>query len=176
MGDIVLAREKLVKYGEKALEDYELLAIILGTGSKNENVFELAKNILNQVSNTSELVNMSYHELINIKGIKRAKATKIIASIELAKRIFKNEKEEIYFKNPKEIYDFYKYDFINKKEELLVVLFFNSKMRLVTKKVLAIGGENIIHMEHKKIFMEAFKLGAVEIQLPLNGSLKVFPF
>ena len=114
----MLPREKLVKYGVKYLEEYELLAIILGFGSNDENVFELSKRILASVSSVNNLLNLSYEDLIKIKGIKSAKATKIIASIELAKRIFSYRPNSYILDNPLEIYQMFRYDFINLKHDV----------------------------------------------------------
>ena len=69
----MLPREKLIKYGAQYLTEYELLAIILGVGSSSDNVFDLSKRILADYSNVKELLDVSYEELIKIKGIKMAK-------------------------------------------------------------------------------------------------------
>ena len=72
-------REKLLKYGSNFLTDKELLAIILGTGNKDENVLELSKRILNDIGGIHGLLTCSVEDLMGIKGIKTAKATQILS-------------------------------------------------------------------------------------------------
>ena len=62
----MLPREKLIKYGAKTLAEYELLAIILGVGSSDENVFDLAKKIIDSCTNVKELLDLTPHKL-NLK-------------------------------------------------------------------------------------------------------------
>lgn len=164
----MLPREKLVKYGVKYLEEYELLAIILGFGSNDENVFELSKRILASVSSVNNLLNLSYEDLIKIKGIKSAKATKIIASIELAKRIFSYRPNSYILDNPLEIYQMFRYDFINLKHEEFMVLFLDKRMRLIKSKMLSKGCSDIIFVDIKEVLNEAIKCESNNIILLHN--------
>ena len=119
----MLPREKLIKYGPQVLDESELLAIILGVGSKDEDVFILSKRILESLNNISDILEITYEELTMIKGIKEAKATKILASIEFAKRIFSYQSNKIKLDNPKDIYSLLRFDFIDKMHEEFFVLF-----------------------------------------------------
>ena len=82
-------RERLITNGPNHLSDIELLAIILGSGTKTNDVFELSSNILKKY-NFNELKNITYSDLIKINGIKQAKACKLLACFEIAKRANKN--------------------------------------------------------------------------------------
>ena len=82
-------RERLINNGPKHLSDIELLAIILGSGTKTNDVFDLSTNILNKYS-FNELKDVTYEDLIKINGIKQAKACKLLACFEIAKRANKN--------------------------------------------------------------------------------------
>lgn len=171
----MLPREKLVKYGVSYLEEYELLSIILGFGSNNESVFDLSKRILSSVDSVCDLIDLTYEELIQIKGIKSAKATKIIASIELAKRIFQYKREDVRLDNPADIYNLIAYDIAYKKQEEFLVLFLNKGLKLISKKILAIGNDNLISIDIKQILRLAIKLGASNLVLVHNhpsGTLK----
>ena len=127
----MLPREKLIKYGSQYLTEYELLAIILGVGSSSDNVFDLSKRILADYSNVKELLDISYEELIKIKGIKMAKATKIIASIEFAKRIFAYKPPKVKFDNPNSIYSFMCLEIANKTHEEFFVLYLDKRLHLI---------------------------------------------
>ncbi len=84
-------REKLQKYGSGKLSNSELLAILLGSGTKGLNVIELSKKILQRFPNGS-LPNASFEELKQIKGLGDAKVCEIVASFELSKRLLQNKK------------------------------------------------------------------------------------
>ena len=171
----MLPREKLIKYGAQNLAEYELLAIILGVCSSSENVFDLSKNILNNYHNLKELLDLTYEELIKIKGIKKAKATKIIASIEFAKRIFEYKPMKVKLDNPESIYSFMRLELENKAHEEFFVLYLDKRLRLVKKVLLAKGGMDLLSFEIKDIFKYALKLNCSNIILIHNhpsGTLK----
>ena len=171
----MLPREKLIKYGAEYLTEYELLAIILGVGSSSENVFDLAKKILNDYSSIKNLLELSYEELIKIKGIKMAKATKIIASIEFAKRIFEYKPPKLKFDNPNSIYSFMRLELENKTHEEFFVLYLDRRFNLIKKDILTVGTEDMVIFDIKEVFKRALKYGSSNIVLIHNhpsGSLK----
>src|SRR5699024_4998456 len=111
-------REKLIKRGADSLSSSELLAIILGEGVKNVNANELAFVLLKEVRNLKNFVNLNYQELTKIKGIGLVKATKILAAVELGKRIFlTEEKDNVKLINAKDIYNYSKSFFYGLKQE-----------------------------------------------------------
>lgn len=80
-------REKMLRNGPSTITDTELLAILLGSGTKNETVIELARKILKQAGNNlHELARFSISDLTRIKGIGEAKALIIAAALELGRR------------------------------------------------------------------------------------------
>ncbi len=80
-------REKLLSKSQRALTDTELLAIVIGSGTARQSAVELSRNILNSVSNNlSELARLDLPALLRFKGIGTAKASNIMAVMELARR------------------------------------------------------------------------------------------
>jgi DNA repair protein RadC len=80
-------REKLITKSHRVLSNAELLAIVIGSGSGDQTAVELSKTILNSVSNNlAELATMSIAELMKFKGIGEAKASNIVAVMELGRR------------------------------------------------------------------------------------------
>lgn len=80
-------REKLVQKGRLALSDAELVAILIGSGSKNESAVELSKRILASAGNNlNELGKLSTKQLMQFKGIGEAKAVTIAAALEIGRR------------------------------------------------------------------------------------------
>lgn len=158
----------MIKFGVNNLTEYELLAIILGVGSSEENVFNLSKRILNNYENLKQLLEVTYEELIKIKGIKQAKATKIIASIEFAKRIFEYNPVKQKLDNPKTIYSLMRFDLEGKMHEEFFVLFLDNRLKLIKKKMIAKGNENILGFDVKNILKDALKIGSSNLVLIHN--------
>ena len=73
-----LPREKLAKYGSEKLKDYELLAILLGSGIKGLNVLELSKQILEIIKKIG-IKKITLSDLLKIKGLGKAKASQVFA-------------------------------------------------------------------------------------------------
>lgn len=81
-------REKLMYKGKQVLSDAELLAILIGSGNKNESALDVCQKILSQNNHQlSQLLRQSIHQLMQFKGIGTAKAITIVAALELAKRL-----------------------------------------------------------------------------------------
>ena len=99
-------REKLIRHGADALTDEELLAIIISTGTKEKNVVELSREILDRFS-YQELSEIEIAELTHISGIKNAKASSIVASLRFGKRIAQRvmEKEITKIEKSEDIYN-----------------------------------------------------------------------
>ena len=81
-------RERLENYGPSNLSTSDLLAIILSSGLKGKNVTELSFELLSKVDSVKDLANLELKELCKVKGIGKAKATTLLAAIELGKRIY----------------------------------------------------------------------------------------
>lgn len=89
MSEYLLPREKALAYGFSSLNDYELVALILKSAHKGSNVFMLADELLKKANGFKNLLSLTYDELVNIKGIKKAKALEILAILEVCKRLTK---------------------------------------------------------------------------------------
>lgn len=154
-------REKLIKKGAEALSSSELLAIILGEGVKNINANELAFEVLKEVRSTKNFINITYQELTKIKGIGLVKAVKILATVELGKRIFlEEEKEKIKLDKAKDIYNYAKSFFYGLKQECFYCIYLDSKKSLLTSKLLFKGTMTRSSVHPREIFKEAYKVSA----------------
>jgi DNA repair protein RadC len=157
-------REKAKKHGLKALNNIELLALIIGSGQKNCNVIEIAKKVEKQLRGGKEA--KSNADLSKISGIGEISANKILASLELGQRFAqKNNPKQI--DNPAKIFEL-SMDLIDKKQEYCLAFYLNGRQELLSKKTLAIGGLNYNFMEPRDIFEPAFTLGASSFILVHN--------
>jgi len=100
-------REKLLNIGIQSLSNAELIALLLGSGTKNQNAVEIARNVLAHVKNDLHaLGKMQFEELVKIKGIGNAKAITLLAAIEIGiRKANSNSGEKVIIRNSKTAYD-----------------------------------------------------------------------
>lgn len=157
-------RERLIKQGIKALSDVELLALLLKTGNKGISVLELSKKILYKLNNKKDLLNVTVEELMLIEGVGIAKASTIVAAIELFKRISDNQKETPkYIINASDVYYTLLKDLEDLESEHFYCLYLDIKNNLISKKRLFIGGLTASVVSPRDIFKHAVRLNAAKV-------------
>lgn len=164
-------REKLVKKGVNALSDSELLAIILGSGSKKESAVDLAKRILSSVDNhLGELTKMSVEDMCrNYKGVGMAKAVSMIAAFELGKRRRHTETyQRPLLNNSKKIYEQVYSIFADLKHEECWALYLNTSNLMLDIKQISKGGVNETTVDPRIVLKHAVQLLAASIVLCHN--------
>jgi len=153
-------REKLLLNGASNLTDIELLAIILKCGIKNKSVYDLAKEVLERIDNLNNLIDINLNTLNNIKGLGKVKKIELLASLELARRIYLNHKKIIKYNTCNDIFNDNKDLFFNKKQEYFYCLYLDNKNNLIDKKLLFMGTINRSIVHPREIFREAYMLSA----------------
>ncbi|MFO7969817.1 MAG: DNA repair protein RadC [Candidatus Izemoplasmatales bacterium] len=161
-------RERLLAYGAESLSNYELLAIILRIGRKNESVIDLSKRVINELNSLAELREKTISELKNIKGIGNTKAITILASLELGKRVLLNKEDKLQISSPKAVYDLLNYDLKDLKQEVLIALYLDLKTNLIAKREIFRGGlaQSLVHP--REVFKFAVKYSAFQVILVHN--------
>lgn len=161
-------REKAYYYGIESLSSCELLALILRTGNKQESALELAQRVINEVGGLAYLKDVTYHQLVSINGIKKAKAIGILAAIELTKRIKVSNEVIAIIKEPKDGYFLVKDQLIFEQQERVIILCLNSKLEVIKEKTVFIGSNNISIISGREIFKEALICGSSRIMIIHN--------
>jgi DNA repair protein RadC len=135
-------REKLLSKGLQSLSDAELIAILVGSGSKNETAVELCKRILASVSNNlNTLGKMSIQDLMKFKGIGEAKAISIISAMELGRRRKISEiMEKKQINSSSEAYELFVSLLGDLQHEEFWVLYLNRSNRIIHQLKLSQGG------------------------------------
>ena len=159
-------REKLEKEGVITLSDSELLAIILKTGSNNQNVVELSNNLIYK-HGLEKLNNYSLKELQKIKGIGYAKACQIISLFEFSKR-YKFSRVSKIIKCSKDVFNYCKPLLENKKKEYFMVLYLDTRNNVVKHEIIFIGTVNSSVVHPREIFKTAVKESVCSIILVHN--------
>ena len=166
--------EKLELYGEKALSNAELLAIIIKNGTKDKTSIEMANEILNLNQNHDKgdinfLRDFSLEELKNIKGIGRVKAIQIKAMCELAGRMSKpSNYRKIQIKGPNDVANLLMNDLRFEKREIVKVVIINNKNIVLKILDVAIGSGNCSNLNIRYILSETVKMNAPKIILVHN--------
>ena len=166
--------EKLELYGEKALSNAELLAIILKTGTKNETSIDLARKIIKMNQNSKEeelnfLKNVSIEEFMQINGIGKVKAIQLKAVCELANRMNRPANYKyIQIKKPEDMAKIVLEELKNETKEIVKLVLLDNRNRIIKMMDIAVGGNNYANFSVVELLGEALKAKAPKIILIHN--------
>ncbi|NOX32180.1 MAG: JAB domain-containing protein [Deltaproteobacteria bacterium] len=166
-------REKLAAKGPEALSDSELIAILLGSGIKGKNVFQIARAILQRLDKYGEKIDVK--TLVAIEGVGFAKACQIVASFELARR--RLLKENIVIHKAEDIFPLISY-IADKKQEYFLCISLNGANEVIGNRVVTVGLLNANQVHPREVFVDAISDRAASIIIAHNhpsGILKPSP-
>lgn len=166
----ILPREKAMRYGIESLDDKELLALLLQSGTKNFSVLMIAETILQKAGGLTGLWRLNYHVLKQVKGISHIKALQILGLVEISKRI-----NDIGYNLDHLCLDelCIVKEYIRKKigqcnNEQVLVLFLDNSLHLIADRILFRGETNKITLSLNLILKLALELEASKIILAHN--------
>lgn len=161
-------REKLLKQGPAALNQQELLAVILNTGNKKERILDLANRIVKEYGERSIFSERNAQKLARDLEISEIRASQIVACGELGRRLYeKNSAGFVMIRNAADVYEYLK-DMHNLPKEHLRGLYLNSHNRIVRDEVISIGTitSSIVHA--REVFRPAIEYNAAALVLAHN--------
>lgn len=156
-------REKFKKSGAGSLSDKEILAILLRTGTKSQNVIELAATILEDVGGIMNMRDVSFNELIKHKGIGDEKAIHILANIEFARRIYATKKPDVKCDNPHAVASYLKSSLENLLQEVFLALDLDTKGKILQQREIFRGSLSSSIVHSREVFKGAIKNSAASI-------------
>jgi DNA repair protein RadC len=150
-------REKLLLKGKHSLSDAELLAILLGTGCRDQSALDLAKTILTETrNNLIELSKMQIGELMHFRGIGQAKAITVIAALELGRRRRGSEViQRKKIQSSKDVFELFQVELAEKKYEGFWLLLLDRANKIVGQEKISEGGTAGTVADPKRIFKVA---------------------
>ncbi|MDY6065374.1 MAG: DNA repair protein RadC [Finegoldia sp.] len=158
-------REKMKLNGVDSLSDCELMQIILKTGTKECSVEDLSSLVLDSINNGGDCI----EELMNIKGVGLAKATSIVAGIELGKRLaLRDSMKKVTVTNPKTVADIFCQKIGNESVEYFYVLLLDTKKSIISIELISKGTINASIIHPREVFRQAIKKNADSIILVHN--------
>ena len=163
-------REKLMLKGKSVLSDAELIAILIGSGSRNESAVDLSKRILASVDcNLNALGKLSITQLMTFKGIGEAKAISIISALELGRRRRSEDALELKkVTSSKVIFEIMQPIIGELPHEEFWIIYLNNSNKVISKSQLSKGGITGTLVDVRIVFKTALEMGATALILCHN--------
>jgi len=163
LNDFDKPREKLTKKGVQSLKDYELLAILLGSGTKDKDVLKLSREIVKLFEDDFETINLD--KLTSIHGLGIAKASQILSAIELSKRYLIKQNKKVT--SSQDIYDELQ-EYKTKQQEYYLTITLDGANHIIQTRIISIGTLNRSLVHPREVFADAISDRAASIIIAHN--------
>lgn len=161
-------RERLIDRGPDTLSNSELLAIIFGTGTRNEGVLDLASRVIKEYGSRSITEIRDVNKAVDLLGLGKVKACQLISCFELGRRFFREDIGRLpTIRDPKDVYELLPGMRRLKKEEIRG-LYLNSRQKLIHEETISVGSLNTNIIEPRDIFQPAIEFSALAVILVHN--------
>ncbi len=163
-------REKLLRQGRRSLSDAELIAILIGSGSRNETAVELSRRLLKESDNDlNRLAKLTIPELCKFRGIGEAKAISIVAALELGRRRKETSGEERpIIHSSKDVFALMQQFYADLNHEEFWIVLLNNANRVISKQLVSRGGMGSTVVDVKIVFQLVLQHGATSLVLTHN--------
>ena len=162
-------RERLKEYGPKSLSNTELIAILLRTGMQGENVLSLSSRLLVQFNGLAGLGRSTFAELCAQRGLSEAKASQILAALELGRRLVSLAPEErMVIGSPQDVANLLLAEMALLDQEHLRVALLNTKNEVLGIQEIYVGNVNSALVRPSEVFRPAIRENAPSIILVHN--------
>lgn len=162
-------RERLYKRGAEALSNSELLAIILGSGTRGKSVIQMSQELLAKFGGLDQLADATVEELCEVKGLGRAKAIQLRALVALAGRLSqKTQGARVKIDHPQSAYHIVREELEHQKAEVFAIIMLDVKAFLINKQVISIGTLSNSLVHPREVFYPAIRHKAATILLAHN--------
>ncbi len=160
-------RERLIKHGSSVLTSQELLAIVLGVGTKKEEVLAMSQRIFKEYGDKNIANQANAEALARDLDIPIGKACQIVACFALGKRFFEKHATRIFIRDAKDAYE-YLADMRTLPKEHLRGLYLNSRYQLIHDEVISIGTLTSSVVHPREVFRPALEYHAAAIIIAHN--------
>ena len=156
-------REKFIKKGPKALKNHELMAVLLGSGTKEKDVLQLSKEVVRLFETSFEALTLN--ALTQLHGLGSTKASQILCAIELSKRYLIKHNRKIT--SAEDVYDELR-EYSTKKQEYFIAITLDGASHLIEKRIISIGTLNQSLVHPREVFADAVSDRAAGIIIAHN--------
>ncbi|MFP4642588.1 MAG: RadC family protein, partial [Dehalococcoidia bacterium] len=159
-------REKLRKHGPTSLKNYELIAVILGRGTRKEDVLSVSQRIMSQYGNQAIFSEGDVEKLEATQGLSPVQACQVVAAFELGRRLFERQ-HELFLRSPEEVFE-YARGMVRLRKEHLRGLYLDTRNKLLKDEIISIGTLNESLGSPREVFVPALQTPAAAIILVHN--------
>jgi DNA repair protein RadC len=157
-------RERLRAYGEAALSNAELLAIILRVGMAGENVLDVAARLLSEHGGLVGLARLNFDELCSARGLGEAKAAQLRAALELGRRLAATGPEDrTTIRAAQDVATLVQSEMALLDQEQLRVLVLNTKNQVLAIRTISSGTVNQSQVRPAEVFRPAIRMNGTSI-------------
>lgn len=162
-------RERLTRFGSESLSTIELIAIILGSGTKSMPILQLAQQIVGRFGTLRQLSEATISELCQVKGVGMAKAVQLKAAFSLGMRASKQAISPKYrIEHPLHAYHLIKDEMERETRELFVVILQDTKNYVITHEVVSVGNLTTTLVHPREVFYPAIRHKAASMIIAHN--------
>jgi DNA repair protein RadC len=159
-------REKLERHGVAGLGDNELLAVVLGSGSRSRDVLDLANALIEQAGGLHGLTRVDAAELRRIAGVGRARAAQVLAAIELGRRtLIRTSEDRPRLGTPRQLAAYLLPQFGARRVEQFGIVMLDTKHRMIRITIVSVGSLDTTVVHPREVFREAAAVSAAAIVL-----------
>ncbi len=156
-------RERLINLGPDSLSNAELLAVIFGTGTRDEGVIDLSSRVIKEYGSRSITEIRDVGRAMDMIGIPRVKACQLVSCFELGRRFFKEDTGRLpTVRGPEDVFELC-HDMIRLKKEEIRGLYLNSRQKLIHTETISIGNLNTNIVQPRDIFQPAIEFSALAV-------------
>jgi len=158
-------RERMQKHGSEALSTSELIAVLIGSGTRGESVLLTAQKLLSEFGNLKNIAGASVKELSRLKGIGPARAMQIKAAFELGRRLEDPDycTSESPVQSPEQAYKSVQEKLKGKKKEHFYLLCLDTRNRVCSKKQVSVGNLDSSIVHPREVFKDAISSLAASV-------------
>lgn len=162
-------REKLLQCGAQSLTDTELLAIFLRTGTKESNVIDLAREVIQHFGGLKKLLTADLMSFCHVKGLGRVKYTQLQACLEMSQRYLAEElSSNDAMQNPNQVKAYVQSKLMGYPNEVFAALFLDNQHRIIAYEELFFGTINASSVHPRIIVQKALTFNAAAIIVTHN--------
>ena len=162
-------RERALEHGLQNLSDAELIALVLKTGYQGCNGVELAQDLLMQLGGLKGLLGRSLRELMKLKGIKLAKATQLLACVEIVRRLqYEAIRKTDVIRTPQALINWLQTGIGLMKQEAFLAVFLDIRNQITGYSQVFKGTATSAHIQAREIYHEALRHDACQLIVAHN--------
>ena len=159
-------RERLLELGAGVLTDPELIAVLLGTGSSGTPALATASRIVETI-HVRRLHQAAPEDLLQIRGVGRARAAQLLAAAELGRRLWPDGDATPLVRGPESVYELTR-DIRNLNREHFVGFYLNSRNQVLRREIISIGSLNASIVHPREVYLPAVAMSAASVVLAHN--------